>query len=498
MSGTRYGHQFGDTGLGIVKRRASVPGFGLRVFIGLVIVLNEIVFVDVLGSAGVEFVLSSAIVTIALLIQLRFAVRQDAGAPADIVLFIFSWLFLDLAPKVQLLSMPQRLVNTSTVDIGTVATTNLVCALFMVTFTIVYAILSRHAEVAAAPAAAPQQEFTARGIGIAVLMCVLVVGVAAPLAYHSVDSEEAATPAKLIMGRFLLFLPSATFLILLNETIRSRRKLLFSRVCVLLLMFVLVAITENPYTEKRNALGPVYLGLILVLFQNWFSSRNRRMLLLVSGMVLVFPAIAVFTQNHKAILGQFSMDQFWSQIADHYFSINYDSWANVYTSVEIVRVHGLQWGHQLLGSLLFFVPSSLWTSKPLATGIFLGNYLIAHYDMWFTNLSAPLVGEGYLDFGYAGVVAYAAVMAYLVTFLNSLARRQDKWAALPLATYASVFLMIVLRGSLMIAMGFGVAAFLAFGLASAMLSVKLGARQTRRVGREIGRPPTRVSLGHRG
>src|ERR1700733_15407636 len=152
-------------------RKASVPGFGLRVLIGLVIVLNEIVFVDVLGSAGVELVLSSAIVTIALLIQLRFAVRQGAAAPADIVLFIFSWLFLDLAPKVQLLSMPQRLVNTSTVDIGTVATTNLVCALFMVTFTIVYAILSRHAEVAAAPAAAPQQEFTAGGVGFSVLIC---------------------------------------------------------------------------------------------------------------------------------------------------------------------------------------------------------------------------------------------------------------------------------------------------------------------------------------
>ncbi len=239
-------------------------------------------------------------------------------------------------------------------------------------------------------------------------------------------------------------------------------------------MFVLVAITENPYTEKRNALGPVYLGLILVLFQNWFASRTRRLVLLVLGMVLAFPAIAVFTQNHNAILGQFSMDQFGSQIADHYFSINYDSWANIYTSVEIVRVHGLQWGHQLLGSMLFFVPSSLWTSKPLATGIFLGNYLIAHYSMWFTNLSAPLVAEGYLDFGYVGVVAYAAGMAYFVTFLNTLARRRDKWAALPMATYASVFLMIVLRGSLMIAMGFGVAAFLSFGLASAMLSVNFG------------------------
>jgi hypothetical protein len=489
--------------LGIVKTKASVPGFGLRVLIGLVIVLNEIVFVNVLGSAGVEFVLSSAVVTIALLLQLRFAVREDAGSPADIVVFIFNWLFLDLAPKVQLLSMPQQLVNTSTVDVGTVATTNLVCALFMVTFTIVYAILSRHAEVAAAPAASPQQEFTARGVGIAALICVIVVGIAAPLAYHSVESEEAATPAKLIMGRFLLFLPSATFLILLNETIRSPRKLLFSRVCVLLMLFVLVLITENPYTEKRNALGPVYLGVILVLFQNWFSSRNRRMLLLVSGMVLVFPAVSVFTQNHKAILGQFSMDQFWTQIADHYFSINYDSWANTYTSVEIVRVHGLQWGHQLLGALLFFVPSSLWTSKPLATGIFLGNYLSTHYSMWFTNLSAPLVAESYLDFGYAGVIAYAAGLAYFVTFLNTLARRRGKWVAAPMATYASVYLMIVMRGSLMIATGFGVAAFLSFSLASTMLSAQLGARHPRgvgrgRVGREIARRPTGVSLGRGG
>jgi hypothetical protein len=485
-------------GLGVVKIKASVPGFSVPVLIGLVIVLNEIVFVNFFASAGVEFVLSSAVVTIALLLQLRFAVRRDAGAPADIVVFIFNWLFLDLAPKVQLMGMPQRLVNTSTVDVGTVATTNLVCALFMVTFTVVYVILSRHAEDAAAPAAAPQREFAAPAIGIAVLICVMVVGVAAPLAYHSIGNEESATPAKLIMGRFLLFLPSATMLILLNETVRSQRKLLFSRVCVLLLMFLLVAITENPYTEKRNALGPVYLGLILVLFQNWFASPTRRMVLLVFGMVLAFPAVAVFTQDHNAILGHFSMSQVGSQIADHYFSINYDSWANIYTSIEIVRVHELQWGKQLLGALLFFVPSALWTSKPLATGIFLGNYLIAHYSMWFTNLSAPLVGEGYLDFGYIGVVAYAAGTAYFVTFLNTLARRRDRWAAFPMATYASVFLMIVLRGSLMIATAFGVAAFLAFGLASALLSTKLGSRQPRRAGRELARRPTGVSLGHGG
>ena len=462
-----------------MKTKASGVVFDIRVLVGVAIILNEIVFVNVLGSTGVEFVLSSALVTIALLIQLRFAMLEHAGTPADIVVFIFNWLFLDLAPKVQLLSSPQQLVNTSSVTVDTVAMTNLACALFMLTFTFVYVFSGRRVEEAAD--ASPPQEFTGGGIGIAIFVCVLVVGAAAPHAYHAVEVTETATPATLIVGRFLLFLPSATLLILLNETVRSGRKILFTRICALLLLLVLVLITENPYTEKRNALGPVYIGVLLIMFQNWFASRGRRLLLLVMSMVLVFPAITIFTHDKNVVLSEVSMSQFGEQIADHYFSINYDSWANIYTSVEVVSVHGLQWGRQLLGSLMFFVPSSLWSTKPLATGILLANYLINNYGMWFTNLSAPIVAEGYLDFGYLGVIAYAAGMAYVVRSLNALAVRPGKWVALPLATYASVFLMIVMRGSLMIALGFAVGAFLSFGLASTLLSMKLGIRHPRRV-----------------
>jgi hypothetical protein len=245
---------------------------------------------------------------------------------------------------------------------------------------------------------------------------------------------------------------------------------------VLLLLLLLVFITENPYTEKRNALGPVYIAILLVAFPAWFT-WTKRMLLLIAGMVVVFPAIAIFTHNHQQSLGAVSLSQISDQIADHYFSINYDSWANIYTSIEIVKVHGLQWGHQLLGSLLFFVPSAVWSTKPLATGIFLADYLIANYSMWFTNLSAPLVAEGYLDFGPLGVVAYAAAAAFVVTRLNKLVFRSANWVSYPLAIYAGVFLMIVLRGSLMIALGFASAAFLAFVFASALLSMQVGVRR---------------------
>jgi len=472
------------------RAKASIDFFGFRVLLALVIVLIEVVFINSLAAAGMEFILSSVVVTIALLIQLRFGVQQNAPAPADLVVFIFNWLFLDLAPKIQLINMPQRLVNTSTVTIDGVAWTNLVCALFMIAFTLFYVFLSKRAKPSPpgdAAAVASSQEFAPGAVGLAVVVCVLVVGLAAPSAYASVENLEAATPATLVMKRFLLFLPTATLLIVLHETVRSGRKVQFSRVCVLLLLLVLVLITENTYTEKRNAIGPVYIALLLVLFQNWFPKRNRRLLLLVGSMVVVFPAIAVFTHNHQLSLGSVSLNQFTEQIADHYFSINYDSWANIYTAVEVVKVHGMQWGHQLLGSLLFFVPSSVWSTKPLATGIFLADYLIANYSMWFTNLSAPLVAEGYLDFGPGGVLAYAGATAWFVALLNRQASRRDASIAFPMATYASVFLMIVLRGSLMIALGFAAAAFLSFCLAAALLSAKLGVRH--RVAGRIGARP---------
>jgi hypothetical protein len=474
----------------MMNTKASNNLFSFRVLLALVIVLIEVVFINSLFTAGIEFILSSVVVTIALLIQLRFGIRQNAASPADLVVFIFNWMFLDLAPKVQLISMPQRLINTSTVTIDGVAVTNLVCALFMIAFTLFYGFLSKRAENPPPRKAAPvdsRQEFAAGAVGLAVVVCVIVVGLAAPRAYASVENTVAATPASLMMNRFLLFLPTATLLILLHETVRSGRKLLFSRVCVLLLLLLLVIITENPYTEKRNAIGPVYIGLLLVLFQNWFATGSRRLLLLVGSMVAVFPAITIFTHNHQQSLSDVSLNQFSDQIADHYFSINYDSWANVYTAIEIVKVHGMQWGHQLLGSLLFFVPSSIWSSKPLATGIFLADYLIANYSMWFTNLSAPLVAEGYLDFGPGGVVAYAGAAAWLVAFLNRLALRRDGWVAFPMAIYVSVFLMIVLRGSLMIAMGFAAGAFLSFCFAYALLAAKFGVRH--RVARRMRAPP---------
>jgi hypothetical protein len=451
------------------------------------IIITEIVFVDFFASAGMEFVLSSIAVTLALLIQLRFGIRQDAATPADIVVFIFNWLFLDLAPKIQMLSVPGTLVNTSTVVPERVLITNLVCALFIVTFTVAYASLNKRsrveksgptdaAEAGGTGSVATSSEFDRFGICVTLCICILVVAVFGKSAYATSDLPG-ITPTDMIVRKFLLFLPSASLLILLHETLRSGRKLLFSRVCVLLLLGILVALTENPFTEKRNGLGPVYLSLLFIFFELRLGTLNRRLNLLITSMVVVFPAITVLTHNRIQIQngGQVRLSSVVDTLKDHYFSTNYDAWANIYSTVEMVGRQGIHWGQQLLGGILFFVPSAFWHGKPLATGIAIGNYLMANYSMWFTNLSAPVIAEGYIDFGAIGVALYAIGLAWLVTRMNRVEAAGRKWASFPMAVYGSFFLMFALRGSLMIAIAYGSAGFLAFLAASTLLSS--GSRQ---------------------
>jgi len=137
----------------------------------------------------------------------------------------------------------------------------------------------------------------------------------------------------------------------------------------------------------------------------------------------------------------------------------------------MVGRQGIGWGRQLLGDVLFFVPSSVWHTKPLATGIAIGNYLIMHHGGWFTNLSAPLPAEGYIDFGNVGAALYGAVLAIFVEWLNRLATDDSRAMAFPLAAYASLYLMFALRGSLMVAIAYGAGSFLAFLVAASCLSI---------------------------
>jgi hypothetical protein len=118
---------------------------------------------------------------------------------------------------------------------------------------------------------------------------------------------------------------------------------------------------------------------------------------------------------------------------------------NVY---EMVKSQGLSYGYQLLGAVLSYVPRTAWPTKPYSTGT--SAAVFADYD--FTNLSAPLISEIYVDFGMAGVTIIPFFVCWLIIALDRRAaivgrergRILEKFFLGGLIGYAT----IILRGSL--------------------------------------------------
>jgi hypothetical protein len=74
-----------------------------------------------------------------------------------------------------------------------------------------------------------------------------------------------------------------------------------------------------------------------------------------------------------------------------------------------------------------------------------GNYLIEQYDFNYSNLSNPLVSEGYVNFGIIGVVLAAILLAMVtVKFMHWLS--SPDYLKKILAYYLAIHFIFLLRG----------------------------------------------------
>ena len=103
--------------------------------------------------------------------------------------------------------------------------------------------------------------------------------------------------------------------------------------------------------------------------------------------------------------------------------------------------------HQILGSIFFFVPRSIWIDKPLDTGVVLAN----SNGLLFKNLSAPWILELLVNFRIVGLVIFCIFLGiYLgrVIFFENISAKSLVWAGI-----ISGGMFILLRGSLLQATG---------------------------------------------
>lgn len=215
-------------------------------------------------------------------------------------------------------------------------------------------------------------------------------------------------------------------------------------------LLALNLIVNNPVGNARLWAATVLLATLVAIYPPR-SARHFRVLATATiiTMAVVFPYADRFRYTNQDAPTQHRSIQ--TQLISNG---GYDSFQLITTGVDDVDRHGLLDGKQLLGDALFFVPRSTWHGKPMYTGAVLsadGNYVNP-------NLSAPLWIEGYVDFGWVGVLLYLGLFGWVAGRLD---RRYIAAVRSPngLVTHAAFIPMLaaysvqLLRGPILPAMG---------------------------------------------
>jgi len=225
-------------------------------------------------------------------------------------------------------------------------------------------------------------------------------------------------------------------------------------------LFFALAVAVFPTGVPRYLVGVVYIPLLL-LFVPRLRAASAFIALLLAAILFVFPFLEQFRRLSETDAIKLFPD------SEFFFAAHFDAFENFCSAFDQSFITN---GFQLLGTVLFFVPRSIWPNKPFGSGYTLAHNL--HYG--FDNLSMPWLGEGFVNFGVLGIFLYAVFAAFLMAKIDStfLSSGKKFWAGnynAAIYFYALGSLVFVLRGDSMSAVayvsgGVIIAKLISFGL----------------------------------
>jgi len=411
------------------------------------------------GIVWASFFLSSLIVTGLVIFHIYF---EKAYSPFLSAYIVFNFLFFIVAPVIQLNSLEgikPLMVNSFPYKEDLVIHTNVLISIFNSLFFIFYMFFKKRAKNRKPPTvkASSQKILPVTIIWLTGLSLIILV-----LSYQFVQDEigrpswqkSVFSVSEILIWKKVLFMTPFAGLILCFQYFSTKRKNAINVVtiaAVLLLCLAIVFWFKNPFTEKRNALGPIYICILFLAYPKLLNSNIKSLSFLFFTLVVLFPLSAILTHTDASFQELISDPSLLLEynkgggIATAFNTLNYDAFANIMATIEYVQHHGFAMGFQLLSALLFFVPRGVWASKPISTGEQVGQYLIDDYGFTYNNLSNPMVSEGYINFGVFGVILLAGILAYFLVFFIGWLKSEDYLKRI-MAFYLAIHLIFLLRG----------------------------------------------------
>ena len=188
----------------------------------------------------------------------------------------------------------------------------------------------------------------------------------------------------------------------------------YTSIIFIIIESIILLILNFPASITRYWIGLVYIGVFLVIFKDKITGRKFDLVLILI-FAIVFPVFQLFKWYtvSELLTGKTDVVQ---KLLTAYNSPDFDAYSVLSRSINLVAVRGVQYGHQLMGSLFFIIPRAVWNSKPYPTG----QFIAMCSNQYFTNISCPIYAEGFIDFGIFGSILYTILLSIAINLLDNL------------------------------------------------------------------------------
>lgn len=435
---------------------------GLKVILLFVYTFITVaLFVTFDGDIDVWFsFLVSAMVLAGITVYHIFAER--VYSPFISAFIVFTFLFFIVAPMVQINSFEGTnplFKNKFPYDKDLAIYANILITVFNVVFFLSYLFFKKRKRITRVPVL----KESSRKVTPVIIVSIAVITILVFFASYTFVADELSRPAWrksafpvfafLIWKKVFFLLPFGGIILCYQYFRKEKRKAvnLVTICAVFLFLGLIIFWFKNPLVEKRNALGPLYISLMFLALPRLFNTNIKTLFFLFFTMIVAFPLSAILThseasfqeilENPTVLLDHMKG----GGVASAFNTLNYDAFSNIMATMDYVKEYGFSMGHQLLSAFLFFIPRGLWEDKPISTGELVGNHLIDTYDFTYSNLSNPLVSEGFINFGIVGVII-APILLSIVLVRAIAWLKSDDYLKRVMAFYLAIHLIFLLRG----------------------------------------------------
>ncbi|WP_336369205.1 oligosaccharide repeat unit polymerase [Rahnella perminowiae] len=207
--------------------------------------------------------------------------------------------------------------------------------------------------------------------------------------------------------------------------------------CIFFLCIVINLIINSPLSSPRFHFLSMAIAVAVIF--NKMKSRLSLAILFVASPIFLFILFPLVKH-----LGESSNNYNTYDLSDYVVKgLDFDSFQQLVNIVRFVSDTGYSWGINFIAGISFFIPRSLWESKPTNLGMLAAE----HQGYFYTNLSAPLVGELYYAGDMIFVILGALIIGIITGRADSFLRKAKVSYYYFIGLWLSSFSFIIFRGS---------------------------------------------------